>query len=245
MTRLLVSVRSFEEACLAAEAGVDLIDLKEPRHGSLGRVDFDTARQISEHLAIERPLSMALGELAEWSDADWSLIDQIPPGVAYAKLGLAGCAELPDWRVLWQRAIRFHPSHCQSVAVIYSDWHEARAPKPESVLDLALENGCRALLIDTWRKDRGNVFAHCDASTTDALFGRAKQYGLLTVLAGSLTSANVDHALALAPDFVAVRGAVCSDSREGALVPDKLRQWRELISEKRPPACPVECHAGS
>ncbi len=36
MTKLLVSVRSVDEAEMVLEAGVDLIDVKEPRSGSLG-----------------------------------------------------------------------------------------------------------------------------------------------------------------------------------------------------------------
>ncbi|MFM7835691.1 MAG: (5-formylfuran-3-yl)methyl phosphate synthase, partial [Planctomycetaceae bacterium] len=35
--RLLVSVRSADEAVVAATGGADIIDIKEPRHGSLGR----------------------------------------------------------------------------------------------------------------------------------------------------------------------------------------------------------------
>ena len=39
MTRLLVSVRSVEEAEAALAGGADLIDVKEPTRGSLGRAD--------------------------------------------------------------------------------------------------------------------------------------------------------------------------------------------------------------
>ena len=36
MTRLLVSVRSVDEALVAAAGGADFIDLKEPSQGALG-----------------------------------------------------------------------------------------------------------------------------------------------------------------------------------------------------------------
>ena len=36
MTRLLVSVRSAEEAEIALAGGADVIDVKEPRRGALG-----------------------------------------------------------------------------------------------------------------------------------------------------------------------------------------------------------------
>jgi uncharacterized protein (UPF0264 family) len=230
MTRLLVSVRSLDEACLAAEAGVDLIDLKEPRQGSLGRVAPDVARLVCERLASARPLSMALGELAEWSSADWEIARQLPEGVTFAKVGLAGCARVSDWRTIWRRAVGTFPAHCQAVGVIYADWRSAGAPEPDAVLDVAA-SGCRALLIDTWRKDRGSVFAHFTPAAIDGLFRRVKQTGLLTVLAGSLGLDDVEIALSLSPDYLALRGAVCDGPRDGELCPDKLRLWRTRIHQ--------------
>jgi uncharacterized protein (UPF0264 family) len=231
MTRLLVSVRSLDEACLAAEAGVDLIDLKEPRRGSLGRVEPDVARLACERLGSTQPLSMALGELAEWCDADWEMVHQIPQGIAFAKVGLAGCARISDWRAIWRRAIAAFPSHCQAVAVIYADWQAADAPEPDTIIDVAASKGCRALLIDTWRKDGGNVFAHCEASAIGSLFRRAEEAGMLTVLAGSLGLDDVEPALSLFPDYLAVRGAVCEGPRDGELRADKLKQWSKLVRQ--------------
>src|SRR5487761_1630141 len=100
MTRLLVSVRSPQEACLAAEAGVDLIDLKEPRQGSLGCVGLGVARRICDGFAGSRPQSMALGELADWCGDDWKRCAAIPAGIVFAKIGLARCARSPSWRAL-------------------------------------------------------------------------------------------------------------------------------------------------
>ena len=229
MTRLLVSVRSLDEACLAAEAGVDLIDLKEPRHGSLGRAEIGLAHAVSERFAARHPLSMALGELADWSAADWSLLAQLPPGIRFAKVGLARCAALRDWRAIWRRAIGAIAQQCHPVAVMYADWQAAGAPDPDQVLEAAVHNGCRAVLIDTWSKNRGNLFAHLDRSVIASIFRHAKAHSLLSVLAGSLTVDVLSDALGVAPDCVAVRGAVCTGSREGGTCPDKLRQWCDLV----------------
>ncbi|HQU41200.1 MAG: hypothetical protein B7Z73_06170 [Planctomycetia bacterium 21-64-5] len=229
MTRLLVSVRSLDEARLAAAAGVDLIDLKEPRQGPLGRVTLDVALEVSRDLAPANPLSMALGELADWTPSDCDFCRQIPPGVVYAKIGLARCAGLADWRSLWQRAIATFPSHCQPVAVAYADWQTAAAPEPDAVLDEAAGNGCRALLIDTWRKDAGDVFAHLSVTRLRDLLDCARDSGLLTVLAGSLSLASVERALSLSPDYLAVRGAVCEGARDADLCPAKLARWRMRV----------------
>ncbi|HVA48587.1 MAG TPA: (5-formylfuran-3-yl)methyl phosphate synthase [Pirellulales bacterium] len=229
MTRLLVSVRSLDEARLAAAAGVDLIDLKEPRHGPLGRVTPDVALEVSRDLAPDNPLSMALGELADWTPSDRHFCHQIPPGIVYAKIGLARCAGLPDWRSQWQRAIHSFPSHCQPVAVAYADWQTAAAPEPNAVLAEAAGNGCRALLIDTWRKDSGDVFAHLSVTRLGDLIRQAHDGGLLTVLAGSLSLTNVERALSLSPGYLAVRGAVCGGARDDDVCPAKVAEWRMRV----------------
>jgi uncharacterized protein (UPF0264 family) len=233
MTRSLVSVRSLGEARLAAAAGVDLIDLKEPRRGSLGSVGLALATQVADLLGGKGVLSMALGELAEWTKDDWKLADIVRPGIKFAKIGLARLAMEPKWRVTWTDAIRRLPSHCSSVAVIYADWQSAAAPRPGAILDEAVQNGCRALLVDTFHKHTGNVFSHCSAGELADVFGRARNAGMLTVLAGSLRLDDLEAALILDPDYIAVRGAVCRDSREGEICPAKLAEWLRRLNGNR------------
>jgi uncharacterized protein (UPF0264 family) len=225
MTQLLVSVRSLEEAKLAASAGVDLVDLKEPRNGSLGRVELNVAGQVAGALAPRTPLSMALGELAEWAEYDWQLVRHSPPGILFAKVGLAHCANQPNWREAWSAAIRLLPQHCAAVAVIYADWRQAAAPHPASIVDEACRNGCRALLVDTFHKNAGHVFAHCSVEELSDAFDRAQKAGLITVLAGSLQLVHFETLTKLSPDYIGVRGAVCEDRREGHLCPSKLNLW--------------------
>jgi (5-formylfuran-3-yl)methyl phosphate synthase len=232
MTRLLVSVRSLHEARLAAEAGADLIDLKEPRHGSLGRVGFEVARSVSDALARRRPLSMALGELADYHGAEHDVGHSIPAGIVFAKLGLAQCAGMPDWLARWRKSIQSLPPHCQPVAVIYADWRHAAAPCPHSILAGASANGCRALLIDTWNKAAGDLFAHFALAEIEEHLQRARQHGLATVLAGSLSMTNVAEALRLTPDYLAVRGAVCDGPRDGELCASKVLQWSNLLCQQ-------------
>src|SRR5262245_15500947 len=65
MTRLLVSVRSAVEARTALDGGADIIDIKEPSHGSLGRANDRTIQEIIGVVKGRRLVSVALGE---WQD---------------------------------------------------------------------------------------------------------------------------------------------------------------------------------
>lgn len=229
MARLLVSVRSLDEAREAFVAGAHLIDLKEPTLGSLGRVSDQITQSIAHHLGHSVALSMALGELADWHETE---LVQIPPGIAYAKLGLAGCAARDDWPTHWQRALRTLPAGCRPVAVVYADWRHVQAPSPDMVLSQAVPLGCRAVLVDTCDKASGNVFDHWPPREVAHFLARAGQFGLTTVLAGSLTFDVIEPALGCLPDYLAVRGAVCGGTRQSALVGDKVRQWIERCNVK-------------
>src|SRR5262249_54305435 len=63
--RLLVSVRSAAEAIAAVEGGADLIDIKEPSHGSLGRADDAAVTAVLQAVGGRKPVSAAFGELRE------------------------------------------------------------------------------------------------------------------------------------------------------------------------------------
>ncbi|HEY6565300.1 MAG TPA: (5-formylfuran-3-yl)methyl phosphate synthase, partial [Pirellulaceae bacterium] len=65
MTELLVSARDFAEAQLARDAGADIVDLKEPMQGAMGRVSRDFALNIAQALGTSVPLSLAFGELSD------------------------------------------------------------------------------------------------------------------------------------------------------------------------------------
>ena len=49
--RLLVSVRNAEEALMAVRGGADIIDVKEPSKGSLGRASVENLQAIADVLA--------------------------------------------------------------------------------------------------------------------------------------------------------------------------------------------------
>src|SRR5205809_437688 len=123
---LLVSVRSAAEAEAALEGGAHLIDVKEPRHGSLGRAADAVIGAVVARVAGRRPVSAALGELADAADGSpWS-----GAGLDYAKWGLSGMAGR-DWRrrlAAVEQGLAAASPTCRPVTVAYADWERAGAP---------------------------------------------------------------------------------------------------------------------
>jgi hypothetical protein len=75
-----VSVRNAEEALSAIRGGANIVDVKEPANGSLGRASVENLTAVAKCLghatsdaggaiADPVPLSFALGEVEEWSSA--------------------------------------------------------------------------------------------------------------------------------------------------------------------------------
>jgi (5-formylfuran-3-yl)methyl phosphate synthase len=229
MTRLLVSVRNAVEADRACRGGAALIDVKEPALGSLGAASGETIAAVQCAVAGRAPISAALGELLEL-DSHQSH-PALTTGIAWAKLGLAGCARHDDWPHRWRQALACFPSRVTPVAVAYADWCTAAAPAPRDVLEVGAKLGCGALLVDTSDKSRGTLLELLSGEELAALIVAARERGLLVVLAGSLRREQVATLLPLAPDYLAVRGAVCRGPRTGELCEELVAEWSALLQD--------------
>jgi uncharacterized protein (UPF0264 family) len=225
MAGLLVSVRSAPEALAAVAGGAAVIDVKEPGRGPLGRADAAVWRAVRAAVPRDVPVSVALGELAEWDGAGPpSPIDLA--GIAYRKLGLAGGGK--DWRARWSGLCE--GSGPAWVAVAYLDWDRAEAPRPEAVLDAAIGLGCAGILFDTWEK--GRPAPAIDPGWVE----RARSSGLRVAVAGGLDEAAIRRLAPLAPDLFAVRGAACrGGDRSGTIDRGRvMRLVRAALNEPDP-----------
>ncbi len=238
MTKLLVSVRSAAEAKLAAGAGVDLIDVKEPARGSLGAADLATIRAIAAAAPDHLPLSAALGELAEFdlvaeleNSASSLLGGYLPKPVRFAKIGLAGMAGRADWPMRWQAALKRLPAQVTPVAVAYADYELSGSPTIDEVWQWGRRLGCGALLIDTYDKRGPGLLGWLGERELVGLRDATKRDGAWLVLAGSLTLETIGRLLPLEPDYVAVRGAACPPhaGRQAALDPMCLTDLVALV----------------
>lgn len=224
MPRLLVSVRSVEEALDALAGGASIIDIKEPARGPLGRAKTEVWQAIREALPAGVCLSVALGELPEWTDQPDPARNAFT-GISYRKLGLAGVG--PDWKTVWAKLRDRWREGPAWVAVVYSDWQRANAPQPVDVLEeaLAIEE-CTGILIDTWDK--------ASPSTVDCSWlpwlAQARQGGLTIALAGGLNDSRIERLGPLDPDWIAVRGAACREGDRGSgLDPARVARLARLV----------------
>jgi uncharacterized protein (UPF0264 family) len=227
MTGLLVSVRDAKEAQQAVSGGADVIDVKEPAHGALGAADPTVWSQVRRAIPADVPLSVALGEL---TDVDIDERVRCVTAIEYAKVGLAGCLDLAHWQRRWEQILGQLPAETKRVAVAYADHRAARAPNPLEVLRAAPAANCRTLLLDTFKKDQGDLFEHLDDDQLSHLARECHAANIALALAGSLRPTSIDHALSFVPALIAVRGAACLGDRTGTICQQLVKRLKGRIT---------------
>ena len=145
----------------------------------LGCADAAVIAAVLRTVAGRRPVSAALGELAEGREA-------ILLPLSYAKWGLAACLRQGDWPDRLVRAAQALPPGCRPVAVAYGDWRRAAAPRPADVCGFAVRQQWGAFLIDTWRKDGNTLLDWMTLEDLRELRDRCRAAGVPIALAGSL-----------------------------------------------------------
>jgi uncharacterized protein (UPF0264 family) len=220
MAELLVSVRSVEEAEAALEGGAALIDVKEPRHGPLGRASAAVIAAVCGRVNHRRPVSAALGELPEQP----TVVDC--SGLQYVKWGLAGCLDRATWRSELQAAaesLAQTAPQCRPVAVAYGDWQSAEAPSPEDICSFACKNQWGALLLDTWGKTGKTLLDWVTVERIHRMGDCCRRHGVRLALAGSLATPEIIKLRPVHPDWFAVRGSACRGAgRLGAIAVDRV-----------------------
>lgn len=234
MTALLASVRNVEEACAAADAGADLIDLKEPRDGALGGVAVADVRIIVQCLRARwrtRPISATIGDLpmAARQDMTARVAAVGATGVDYVKVGIISDgprAHAPD------SAGRLALAHLASlpertVPVLLCD-----QGIDVGLVEDAVRYGFPGVMFDTADKSGRTLFDCVDAETLARMIEFVRRSGALTGVAGALRLTDVPAIVALAPDFAGFRTALCSGGRTGVLDAGKVSALRAALREE-------------
>jgi uncharacterized protein (UPF0264 family) len=220
---MLVSVRSADEALVAARGGADFIDLKEPNDGALGGLPVATIGAVLRALraqGIGLPVSATIGDLP--MHALGGILAQVDAvgacGVDYVKVGIErgpGAIAVLDAlsACRWAVVPVFIADHGLDTALVAH----------------ACTLGFPALMADTADKLAGSLFDAVPAADLRAFVAQVRSSGRLVGLAGALRIAHVPLLQSLAPDFAGFRSAVCVADRKTALCPDRLAALATLL----------------
>jgi uncharacterized protein (UPF0264 family) len=217
--RLLVSVTDADEARVAVEGGVDIVDVKNPDEGSLGAPGPGVIERVREVVPPERPVSAAIGDLPNLpGTAALAALGAARSGAAYVKAGLWGTSTM-DEAVAVLRAVRDAlDGGATVIAAAYAD--AERVPSgplpPGAVVAAARSAGVGGCLLDTALKDGRGLFEWLTPEELAALVAEGHAAGLDMALAGALRADDLNVVRATGADIAGVRSAACRDGRRTA-----------------------------
>jgi (5-formylfuran-3-yl)methyl phosphate synthase len=222
-TRFLASVRTIGEARMCVIAGADLIDCKEPNKGALGALPLDVVRAIRAEVPADRLVSATVGDLIpDPATVVPAVAAMAETGVDYVKIGFFPGG---DARATIQALARGDYNTAQLVGLLLAD----RDPDFSLIEDMG-HAGFAGVMIDTASKSAGALPEVLSRATLTSFIETAHGAGLFAGLAGSLRLNHIVALLALKPDLLGFRGALCrAGDRCGVLDPNALQEIREAI----------------
>ena len=235
MPSLLVSARNLHEAITAARAGADLIDLKEPDHGPLGRCVVAVWAAVAGKLQKTITLCAALGEWQEWGLMDDAEVQRILAnleGFDFAKIGPGGSAadQGEGLKLTCTRLKALGPAGLRWIAVVYADQERTGALPRRRIYEMARSCGFQGILIDTFDKTSPQFWGPGWAS----FVRNAIDDGMLVAIAGGLTVKTMRRLCGLKPHWFAVRGAACGQGdRKGQVSYRRVQRLARSIDRIR------------
>lgn len=243
--KLLVSVRDPHEARIAAEAGAQIVDIKEPRHGSLGMANEKTiaecaaaVRSVQARRAQSQILcSAACGEVNEWSHRKFLGSGNLPQ-LDFLKVGFSGLARDGDWEEKWDHVRELMAKSMPQVdvgnwiAVAYVDVSNAVSPTIDSIIAAAAKRGCGGVLFDTFHKGAQRFSDYLDEASLLNYLKQIHKAEMFCSVAGRLTMSDVSRLSQLPVDVIAVRSAACEGGeRNTAISAQRIRELQQRIAD--------------
>ena len=222
MTQLLISVKNVKETLVALDAGVDIIDLKDPDNGALGALDVDTSTNILQAISGATIVSATVGEChASLSDLIFDIRTRVEIGADIVKIAVSelfyGADFLIEISKLTNEGIKI-------VAVFFAD---------ESIdlnlLKKSQQMGFFGAMLDTKYKQQ-NLLQSFTTSDLQIFTQKCNQHQLQYGFAGSLKSQDIENLMKFNPTYIGFRGGVCENNiRKSALSPRKVLEVNNML----------------
>ena len=233
--KLLISPTDEEEAAEAIAGGADIIDVKNPKEGTLGANFPWVIKRIRAITPPNVELSCTLGDASNHPGATaLAALGASTTGVDYIKTGLQGVKTKEDAVYVMQKiaqAVRDYDSRIKLVVVGYADAHRADSVGPMAIPEIALDAGLDVAMIDTAIKDGKNLFAWLTMDQLSSFVEKSHRYDLTVALAGALQKEDLPRIGALEPDVIGLRGAACTgnDRVNGRLQKESVLELAEIV----------------
>jgi uncharacterized protein (UPF0264 family) len=235
--RLLVSPMNLEEAKAAMAGGADILDVKNPKEGSLG-ANFPWAiRAVKDMASGKVPVSATIGDL-EYKPGTASLaaLGAAVSGADFIKAGLLGTKtseQAKEMLVGIVRAVKEFDAGKMVVASGYSDYGRVGSISPMLLPEAAAETDADIVMVDTAIKDGRSTFEFMSEKELRDFIDLGHASGLKVAIAGTIGFEHLDLLKKINPDIIGVRGIVCGGDRNSSIRADLVEKLKITISRQQ------------
>jgi len=219
--KLLVSPINKEEAVIASKGGADIVDVKNPKEGSLGANFPWIIKEVKEALDGKQLISATIGDFNyKPGTASLAAFGAAVAGADYIKVGLYDIQtqeQALELLIKITRAVKDYDSTKKVVASGYSDYKRINSISPLLLPAVAAEAGADVVMVDTAIKDGKSTFEFMDEKELKKFTDLAHKHGLENAIAGSLKFEDLPKLERIGPDIIGVRGMVCGGDRRTAI----------------------------
>ena len=227
MTGMLASVKSVKEAKIVIENDVDIVDIKNPKEGALGALNYGAVKCIVKTVNRRMPVSATVGDL-DINDADVlkKIMHMASTGVDFVKVGLFSDSVSENYLDAISHACE---KGIKIVIVMFAeDKHQG------NIHSTLIDSGVSGLMMDTRSKSGKRLIELMNRVELQSFVSEVHARGLFCGLAGALTHQDIPELLAYRPDYLGFRGALCQDNeRVGVLSEVQVNVIREAIPVTR------------
>ena len=226
--KLLVSPINVTEAKAVLDGGADIVDVKNPKEGSLGANFPWMIRAVVDMVGSKKPVSATIGDFNfKPGTASLAALGAAASGADYIKIGLYDIQTTDQAEELLSnvvRSIKGYDSNKFAVAAAYADYRRINSISPLLLPEVGAKVGADVVMIDTGIKDGRSLFEFMSEEELTRFVDDARDLGLTTALAGTIKFEDLDVLRRINPDILGIRGVVCGGDRN-----DEIKQ--ELVEE--------------
>jgi len=236
--KLLVSVVDKVEALDGIRGGADILDVKNPKEGSLGANFPRVIREVKSVVPKNLEVSATIGDLPNLpGTASLAALGAAVSGVDYVKVGLFGVKTSKDATTMMTevvKAVKAYDRCLKTITSGYADFRDVGSVSPLELPMVAYKAEADGVLIDVKTKNgTDNLFSFLTDEQLRDFVTQAHDCNLLAALAGSLDITDIQMLYSLGADIIGVRGAVCTqkDRLTGRLEEEKVMAFAYELSK--------------
>ncbi len=232
---LLISPINTEEAHEAIAGGADIIDVKNPKEGSLGANFPWVIKDIREMTPKDMLVSATVGDVPyKPGTVSLAALGAAVSGANYIKVGLYGTKNYEEALEVMKHVVKTVKDYDNEAIVVasgYADAHRIGAVDPMEIPKVAADAGADLAMVDTAVKDGKTLFDFMDEETISKFNDDIHDYGMKSALAGSIKKDQLLTLHKLGCDVVGIRGAACvgGDRNSGKIHRSAVSELKKMI----------------